>query len=90
MPMHDSHLMQMPDQAHGQYSFSRLGRLGDPCYLLDNSLTSIPAAAAPCALPSPGTWEGAGGWHIDAPSAIPCLTAAGTGNRHTRNEAQAP
>lgn len=81
MPMHDSHLMQMPDQAHGQSSF-RLGRFGDPCYLLDNSLPSIPTAAAPCASPSPGSHGhsgGAGGWHIRAPSAVPCLTAAGTG-----------
>lgn len=82
MPMHDSHLMQMPDQAHGQSSFSSLGRLGDPRYLLDNSFPSIPTASAPCASPSPGShWHtaGAGGWHIDALSAVPCLTAAGTG-----------
>lgn len=54
MPMHDSHTMQMPDQAHGQSSCRRLGRLGESRYLLDNSLTSIPTAAAPSASPSPG------------------------------------
>lgn len=58
MPMHDSHLMQMPDQAHGQSSCNRLGRLGDLLYLWDNSLPSIPTTAASCALPSPGSW-----WH---------------------------
>lgn len=54
MPVHDSHLMHMPDQAHGQSSCRRLGRLGESRYLLDNSLTSIPTAAAPSASPSPG------------------------------------
>lgn len=79
--MHDSHLMQISDQAHGQSSCSRLGRLGDPSCLLEKSPPSIPTAAAPCALPSPGShWHtgGAGGWHINAPSAVPSLTAGGT------------
>lgn len=63
-----------------------------PVNLLDNSLPSIPTAAAPCASPSPGShWHtgGAGGWHIDAPSVVPCLTAEqtrtgipGTWHRH--------
>lgn len=61
----------------GQSSCSRLERLGDPCYP-DNSLPSIPTAAAPCASPSPGSHWHTGGWHIDAPLAVPCLSAEGT------------
>lgn len=64
MPMHDCHLMQTPDEAHGQSSCRRLGRLGEPSYLLDNSLPSIPTAAAPCASPSPGPH-----WHTGVPVA---------------------
>ena len=81
MPMHESHFMWMPGQARGQSSWRSLGRLRGPCYLLDNSPPSISTAATLCASSSPGSpWHmlGAGGWHIAAASAIPCLTARGT------------
>lgn len=77
--MHESHLMWMPGQARGQSSCSSLGRLGGPrCLLTSQHFYHCCTMCLAISWVTLAHVLGAGGWHIAAASAIPCLTARGT------------